>query len=130
MTTPPPESSSNYSGEPSSDDRTMALICHFGMILFAWLPALIIYIVRGESPWVKKEAAKAFNFAIAIQVGYVVFFVLQLVFAVLDLSILGCISTLAYVALWVALVVFGIINGMKVNNNEETRYPFEIPLLK
>ncbi len=132
MTTPPvpPESGPSAGQAPDSDQQTMAMICHFGMILFGWIPALIIYVVKGDSPWVKKEAAKAFNFAITIQIAYVATFFLGIVVAFADVGILGCLTSLIYFGLWITAAVFAVINGMKINSNEETKYPFEIPILK
>lgn len=128
MTTPPPMPP--VGGEPSSDDKTMALIAHFGMIIAGWLPALIIYLVKGDSPWAKREAAKAFNFAIVATVAYVALVFLGIVIAVADIPAIGCLITLGYVGVWVTMAAFAIINGMKVNDGGESKYPFEIPLLK
>jgi len=132
MTTPPPmpPDSGSYGEEPNADDQTMAMIAHFGMILFGWLPALIIYLVKGDAPWVKGEAAKAFNFAIVIQAAYIAFFVVGIMIAIIDIPILGCIVWLGYFGAWVVQAIFGVVNGMKINKNEVTKYPVEIPILK
>ncbi len=128
MTTP--DHGAPYGHEPDADEQTMAMICHFGMVLFGWLPALIIYFVKGDNEWVKGEASKAFNFAITIQIAYIAVFILGIFFAVLDLGILGCFITLLYIGLWIAQAIFAVLNGMKINQNETTKYPFEIPILK
>ena len=132
MTTPPmpPEYGTSSGGEPNSDEQTMAMISHFGIVLFGWLPALIIYLVKGDSPCTKSEAAKAFNIAVTIQIGYIAFFVLGIVIAIADIPFIGCLTSFAYFGLWICGVVFGVINGMKINKNEVTKYPFEIPILK
>lgn len=137
MTTPPPPPPEYIpptgGGAGSSDDKTMALIAHFGMIIFGFLPALIIYFVKGDNPWVKKEAAKAFNFSVIFSVLVIGFEFLSLFFSiVLDTAgfIATCIGCLLIPASWITMIIFGIMNGIKVNNDEESKYPFEVPILK
>lgn len=130
MTTPPPPPPQVPSNSGSSDDKTMALIAHFGIAIFGFLPPLIIYLVKGDSPWVKNEAAKAFNFTIVATAAYAAAFVLNIVSAVADIGIIGCFTCLLYIAAFLMNIIFGVINGIKVNNGEETKYPFEIPILK
>jgi len=144
MTTPPPPPPQMPAQGPtgsSSDDKTMALICHFGMVLFGWIPALIIYFVKGDSPFVKKEAAKAFNFAIipsalSMIIGLLysagVFNTTTNVYGyqVEESGGLACLFLLISTALWLVTAIFAIINGIKVNDGKESKYPFEVPLLK
>lgn len=136
MTTPPPSDGMEPSGgAPNSDDKTMAMIAHFGIIVAGFLAPLIIYLVKGDSPWVKKEAAKAFNFTIIFSILYIVLFFGNFALGIIDSSgIIGlassCISCLLFPAALIANLAFGVINGMKVNNGEETKYPFEVPILK
>ena len=139
MTTPPPPPPppSEPMGQPagSGDDKTMALISHFGIILFGFIPPLIIYLIKGDSPWAKREAAKAFNFTIIFTAVFVALTVLRVLFiAVDDSGVIGlataCVSCLLWPAAWITNLVFGIMNGIKANNGEETKYPFEIPILK
>lgn len=139
MTTPPPpppqDPYSSNSGAPSSDDKTMALICHFGIILSIW-PALLVYLIKGnDSPWVKREAAKAFNFTITFFAAYIALFVVQMVLGAIDSTgfislATSCVTCLLWPAAIITNIAFGIINGIKTNNGEETKYPFEIPILK
>lgn len=130
MTTPPPqppEPVPPQGGSPASDDdKTMAQICHFGMVIFGFWPALIIYLVKSDAPWVKNEAAKAFNFSIITSVILVFFSVLRFI-DFLFISCFACVLMLAVIAIQ---AVYGIINGLKVNEGKETAYPVEIPLLK
>ncbi|MFN8015871.1 MAG: DUF4870 domain-containing protein [Acidimicrobiia bacterium] len=139
MTTPPPPPPSDLpptsGGAGSGDDKTMALIAHFGIILFGFIPPLIIYLIKGDSPWAKREAAKAFNFTIIFTALFFVLGILNVVLGTIDSTgFIGlassCITCLLFPAAWIANLVFGIMNGMKANNGEETKYPFEIPILK
>lgn len=132
---PPPGATPPPGGEPSSDDKTMALIAHFGIIIFGFLPPLIIYLVKGDSPWVKKEAAKAFNFTIIFTALWLLLTFGRFGLILFDdTGLIGlatsCVTCLLWPAVGITNLVFGVINGMKVSNNEESKYPFEIPILK
>ncbi len=135
MTTPPPppEYMPPSGGSSSGDDKTMALIAHFGMIFFGFIPALIIYLVKGDAPWAKKEAAKAFNFTIIFTIVIVGLQIANVFLGLIfdDLGIIAsCLTCLLIPAAWITNAVFGIMNGIKVNNGEESKYPFELPILK
>lgn len=127
MTTPPPPPVEPQGPQGSGDDKNLVLISHFGMVIFGFWPALIIYLVKGDNPYVKSEAAKAFNFSIGFTAVFFVAFIMQI--AINSIAI-GCLFSLLILASWVAMVAFGIINGIKANDGKETAYPFELPLLK
>jgi len=138
MTTPPPPPPpSEPMGQPSgsSDDKTMALIAHFGIILFGFIPPLIVYLIKGDSPSAKSEAAKAFNFTIIFTAIYIALSVGGTVLSLADSSGIislatSCISCLLWPAAFITNAAFGVINGIKANNGEETKYPFGLPILK
>lgn len=133
---PPPPPSSGPAGQPNSnDDRTLAQVAHFAMVIFGFIPALIIYLVKGDNPWVKSESAKAFNFAIIPFGINIMIGIFSRVLSLVDTSgfvslAFACVTCFIPLALWVTMAIFGIMNGIKVGNGEETRYPFEIPILK
>ena len=146
MTTPPPPPMPQAgSSVPSSDNKTMALICHFGMVIFGWIPALIIYFVKGDSPFVKREAAKAFNFAIIPSAVSMLISLLYTAgvfettttnnaygyrYSVSSNGGLACLFILLSSALWLVTAIFAVINGIKVNDGKESKYPFGVPILK
>ncbi len=128
---PPPPGAAPTGGAPSGDDKTMALVAHFGIIFFGFLAPLIVYLVKSDSPWAKNEGAKAFNFTIIFDaILFIGWFPTFLIDSGLGTIGLGCIFCFVVIAAWVARAVFGFMNGMKANNDEPTSYPFEIPLLK
>ncbi len=137
MTTPPPPpgASAPMGGQPNGDDKTMAMFAHFGIILFGFLAPLIIYFIKGDSPWVKKEAAKAFNFTIVLSAVMAVLVVIYVFLGILDsdgfIALVSlCFGCIFIPVAWIVNAIFGGMNGMKANNGEETKYPFELPLLK
>jgi uncharacterized Tic20 family protein len=135
MTEPPmgPPPSTGPANQPNNDDRrTMAQVAHFGLIIGV-LPSLVIYLVKGEDPWVKAEAAKAFNFGLGLNVLIIFFWIGRFAFSLGDNIIattLSCGLCLFGLAGTLAMGILGILNGIRITNGEETSYPFEIPILK
>ena len=106
---------------PSSDEKTMSLIAHAGGIFFGFLPALIIYLTKGnESAFIKEESREALNFQITLAIGYVVSTVLMIV-------LIGFLTALA---IWVGSLVLMIMAAVAVNNGQSYRYPINIRLVK
>jgi len=113
----------------SSDEKTWALIAHFGGAGAAlisggwlgWLPPLIAMLVKGnESPTVRAHAIAALNFqglwAVISVLSYVLF-----------CAIIGFVTL--PIAIIIA-VVFGVIAGVKANEGTLYRYPLSVNVIK
>jgi uncharacterized Tic20 family protein len=116
-------------GQSSSDDRTWILVAHFGGAAGAligagcsgWVAPLIALLAKGNtSPVVRAEAIKALNF--------------QIVWSVV--AFIGwataCIAigfVIAPIAMLIA-IIFGVIAGVKANNNEPYNYPMSFSIVK
>ena len=110
-----------YPAVPTSDEMTMSMLAHAGGIFFGFLPALVIYLTKGnESPYVKAEATEALNFQITLAIAYVVASVLIIVL----------IGLLMLPVIWIASVAFMIMAAVSVNNGNAYRYPVNIRLIK
>jgi uncharacterized Tic20 family protein len=110
-----------YPAVPTSDEKTMSMLAHGGGIFFGFLPALIIYLTKGnESPYVKAEAAEALNFQITLFIAYTVASVL--IFVLIGLLLLPLI--------WIGSVILMIMATMAVNNGNTYRYPMNLRLIK
>ncbi|MER7002545.1 DUF4870 domain-containing protein [Dactylosporangium sp. NPDC000555] len=106
-------------GYANSDEKTWALIAHFGGIL-GFIPPLVALLAKGnESPTVKAHANEALNFQITW--GIILF-----VGALLSVCTFG----LTLIVPWAVIVVFAIIGGMKANNGELYRYPMSFRFIK
>ncbi|MGE5286471.1 MAG: DUF4870 domain-containing protein [Micromonosporaceae bacterium] len=56
-----------YGPAGEEDDQLWAMIAYLGLIFFAFLPPLAVYLVkRGESPYVRHHAAQALNLWITV----------------------------------------------------------------
>jgi uncharacterized Tic20 family protein len=115
--TPPP------AGYPSSDDKTWALIAHFGgaagMLVGwgsgGWIAPLIALLVQGnKSPVARAHAIAALNFQIPLSVLGVIAWPFYCVFGV------GVLITLAAM---IVGIVFGIIAGLRANEGQLYTYP-------
>ncbi len=118
-----------YGAAPTQDDKTWILIAHFGGALGAlvgaglsgWIVPLIAMLAKGnQSPVVRAEAVKALNFqitwAIVALIGWATACIAIGVVIIPIASIIG--------------IVFGIIAGIKANNNEPYNYPMTVNLIK
>ena len=114
---------------PGSDDKTWILVAHFGGAAGAflgggcsgWIAPLVALLAKGnQSPAVRAEAVKALNFQILWSI----------------IAIVGWVLTCALVgfiigpAAWAIGTIFGIIAGVKANNNEPYNYPMTVSLIK
>ena len=116
-------------GYANSDEKTWALVSHFGgaagMLLGAgaggWLPPLIALLAKGNtSPTVRAHAVAALNFQI-------LWSVVGIIGWVLTCAVIGVVIWLAAMALG---IIFGIIAGMKANEGQFYKYPMSLNIIK
>ncbi|GAA0740145.1 DUF4870 domain-containing protein [Dactylosporangium roseum] len=111
-------------GYANSDEKTWALIAHFGGILVGFIAPLVALLVKGnESPTVKAHANESLNFQLTWGVGAMIISV------VLGVCSFGILIFLPFLV-WIFILVFAIIAGMKANNGELYRYPATFRFLK
>ena len=110
-----------YPAVPTSDEKTMSMIANAGGILFGFLPALLVYLTKGnESAFVKRESTEALNFQITLFIAYVASS--MLVFLVIGLLLLPLV--------WIVSVVFMIMAAIANNNGQSYTYPINLRLVK
>ncbi len=120
---PPPPPQQPYAPQPmsQSDERLWAMLAHLGVILFGFLPPLIIWLVfRERSAFVNDQAKEALNFSILITIAYVVGSILAVIL----------IGFLIWAAAGIAALVFCIMAGIAANKGEMYRYPFNWRIVK
>lgn len=109
---------------PESDERTMGMLAHILGGVTNFLGPLIIWLIKkDESPFVNDQGKEALNFQITIAIGYVVMMVLSFI------PVVGCLTSIAIMLLWVASLVFGILGGLAANKGVVYRYPFALRLI-
>jgi uncharacterized protein len=130
-------------GYASSEDKTYALVAHFGGAagtlisggVLSFVGPLIAYLARGpQSPVVKEHARNALNFFIPVAAAGVLLFIGRICAgAMFSLGLWFAVSSLLWLlhaAVWICGIVFGIIGGMKANEGAMYKYPLSVPIIK
>lgn len=111
---------------PSSDDRTMAMLCHLAAFAGVIIPfgniigPLVIWLVKKDSsPYIDYHGKEALNFQIAATI--------YIIAAVLSMFVL--IGFVLAPVVGIGVLVLTIIAAIKAKDGEEYRYPFIFRLL-
>jgi len=105
---------------PSSDDKNIATITHLGGILFSFIPALIVWLLKkDDSEYIAAQAREALNFQITLLLAQFIAYIL--VFILVGFLLLGLI--------WLFNIVFCIIAAISTSKGENYRYPFTLRLI-
>jgi uncharacterized Tic20 family protein len=123
-----------YGGGPvgynNPDEKTWALIAHFGGII-GFIPPLIAFLVKkDQSATVRAHAVAALNFQIVVTATYIVLVIVNACGAFFLPSILSTLLSFAATAVWIIGVVFAVIAGLKANQGQLYRYPIPVQLVK
>lgn len=110
-------------GYANSDEKTWALISHFGGIIVGFIAPLVALLVKGnESPTVRAHAVEALNFQITWGVATIIAWIL-------GICTFGILLFLPLIT-WAVIVVFSIIAGLKANEGQLYTYPVTVRLVK
>ena len=121
-------------GAPTGDDRTWGGAAHWSALVgafvaLAFLGPLLVLLVKGESPWVRRQAVESLNFQLSMLIYGFVGAILAAVFVFATLgfgALLVLPVALAFGAWW---LVFTIIGSVKASNGEDYRYPLTIRMV-
>jgi uncharacterized protein len=117
-------------GYNTPDEKTWALIAHFGGIL-GFIPPLIAFLVKkNESPTIRAHAVAALNFQIVVTATWVGLNILNACGAFFLPSAIYWLISLAATGAWIVGVVFAVIAGLKANQGQLYRYPIQVQLVK
>ncbi|MEM9656453.1 MAG: DUF4870 domain-containing protein, partial [Actinomycetota bacterium] len=104
----------------TSDDRTMALLCHVLGLFTGFIGPLIVWLIKkDQSRFVDHHGRQALNFQISMFILWMITFVL--IFVLIGLLLIP--------VLLVWGIVMPIIAAVAANKGEEYRYPLTIPFL-
>jgi len=123
-----------YGGGPvgynNPDEKTWALIAHFGGII-GFIPPLIAFLVKkDQSATVRAHAVAALNFQIVVTATYIALVILNACGEFFLPSIVSTLLSLAATATWIIGVVFAVIAGLKANQGQLYKYPIPVQLVK
>jgi len=103
---------------PTSDERTLAILCHVLTIFFWIFPPLIIYLIKkNESTFVTAHARESLNFQLTFSIAFIVLFLT--IIGILLLWVLG-----------IVVLVLVIVATVKASENKLYKYPFTIRFIK
>jgi uncharacterized protein len=103
-------------GFANNDEKTWALIAHFGGIVVGFIAPLVVLLAKGnESPIVRAHAVEALNFQITWGIA-------TIIASILAVCTFGILFFLPIIT-WVVVIVFSIIAGMKANEGVLYHYP-------
>ncbi|BFU46394.1 hypothetical protein KRMM14A1004_46310 [Krasilnikovia sp. MM14-A1004] len=123
----PPQYGYNPGG--ANEDKTWIMVAHFGGAAGAffgggaagWIAPLVALLARGnQSPIVRQHAVAALNFQLLWTIIAVVGYALTCI-------VIGIIPVIGAV---IVGTIFGIIAGVKANNNEPYSYPMTVSMIK
>lgn len=120
----------------SADQRTLAILTHLSTLVIglltsnvlAFIAPLIVWLICRDKPgydFVRRCAAKAFNFNVTLGAVNLVLWVLTF----LTLGLAGIITLPLICLVYVASLVFHIIAAVKASNLEVYEYPLQIRVL-
>lgn len=106
--------------EPSNDDRNIATITHLAGIVFSFIPALIVWVLKKQdNAYISNQAKEALNFQITILIAQFIAWILA--FILIGFVLLGVI--------WLLNVVLCIIAAISTSKGTVYRYPFTLRLI-
>jgi uncharacterized Tic20 family protein len=124
MTDAPPPTNP-YSATPAplspSDERLWATLIHVGGIFFAFIPALVGYLVlKDRGAFIRSHTLTALNFQLTMTIALVVGYILTLVL----------VGVLVIIAVYIVVLIFSIIAAIAANKGENYKYPLSIQFIK
>jgi uncharacterized Tic20 family protein len=110
-------------GYANSDEKTWALIAHFGGIVVGFIAPLVAFLAKGnESATVRAHSVEALNFQITWGVA-------TIIASILAVCSFGFLFFLPLVT-WAIIIVFSIIGGLRANEGQLYHYPMSIRVVK
>jgi len=107
--------------QPTSDERTMAILSHVLCIIGSFIAPLIIYLLKkDESPYIKEHALESLNFQITMIILYIISGILIIIL----------VGVLLIWALSIINLILIIIATIKASEDKLYRYPFNFRLIK
>ena len=106
--------------EASADDRNIAVLTHLGVILFSFLPGLVVWLLKkDDNAYIAAQAREALNFQITLLIAYMLSYGLMLV--LIGFVMLG--------AVWLANIILCVVAAAKTSQGVDYRYPFTLRLI-
>ncbi|MFD1713880.1 DUF4870 domain-containing protein [Amnibacterium flavum] len=113
----------------AADDKLWASLAHFGGVIGP-LPSLLIFLIlKDRGALVREESKEALNFQISATIAYVALWILSAILGAIFWP-LGILIGFLQFALWIVVVIFSILGGVRVQQGGSYRYPFAYRFIK
>ena len=105
---------------PTADDKNIATVTHVGGILFSFIPALVVWLLKkDDSAYIATQAKEALNFQITILIAH--FFAWILLWLLIGFLLTPII--------WILNIVFCVLAAISTSKGQVYRYPFSLRLI-
>lgn len=106
--------------EPDNDDKNIATITHLGGIVFSFIPALIVWLLKkDENAYLTEQSKEALNFQITVLLA-------QFIAGILVWLLIGIVLI---PIIWLINIVLCIIAAISASKGEFYRYPLTLRLI-
>lgn len=122
-----------HSAGDGQDDRIWAMLAYLGIVFFAFLPPVAVYLIKQrESPFVRYHAAQALNLWITVFLYLVSFLIISAVLALDSASTALAVGVPLIAASGTAMLVYAVRAALSASRGEMYRAPAWIctPLVK
>ncbi len=104
--------------QPTSDDRTWAMLAHISPIVgLGFIGPLIVWLIyKDKSPFVADQAKEALNFSLAVLISVLILCA-------------TCIGVIVAPVVSIGALVYGIIAAMEANKGVWYRYPYTFRMI-
>jgi uncharacterized Tic20 family protein len=105
---------------PTNDDKNIATIMHLGGILFSFIPALVVWLLKkDDSAYIGIQAKEALNFQMTILIA-------QLAAWILLWLLIGF---LLMPIIWLLNIILCVLAAISTSKGQAYRYPFSLHLI-
>ncbi len=110
-------------GYANSEEKNWVLLAHFGGIVLGFIAPLIALVAKGnESATIKAHATEALNFQITWGIA-------MIIAVILGICTFGILFFLPFLV-WLVIIIFSVLAGMKANEGGFYKYPMSLHLVK
>jgi uncharacterized Tic20 family protein len=118
-------------GYANSDEKTWALLAHFGGAVLGFIPPLLAFLIKGpQSPTVRAHAVAALNFQIVCSATLFILSILGFCAGFALPDFVSWLLSLASLVVWIGSIIFAIIGGLRANEGRVYQYPIDLKLVK
>jgi uncharacterized Tic20 family protein len=111
---------SDVSTAPNANDKNIVVLTHLGGIIFSFIPALVVWLLKkDENAYIGEQAREALNFQVTVIIAHIISWILMFIL----------IGVFLMVAVWIANIVLCIMAAVAASKGEPYQYPFALRLI-